>query len=100
MAYDPDGDAQMYLEQLHDGVEALLTGASTGARPSTSNEAADDSDDGEEAEPISVLIDFLLNLMQKSSVLLRTVSERVFAAASGEIGEQALQLLLGVSKIS
>lgn len=52
---------------------------------------------GEAAEPISVLIDLLVNLLQKRSVLLRTTAERVFAAFSGEVGEQALQLLTDVS---
>lgn len=83
---------------MTDAVEAIInsTGAAS-SKATTSQQAAEDSDEGEEAEPVSVLIDLLVDLMQKSSALLRTVSERVFAAASGDVSEQALQLLLDVS---
>ena len=97
LSLDPTSDAEDYLEQMQDAVEAIITQQKpVSAKASSSKEAAEDSDEGEEAEPISVLIDLLVNLMQKSSVLLRTVSERVFAAASGDVSEQALQLLIDV----
>ena len=98
LSFDPSGDAVDFLEQMTDAVEALINAqkpAST--KPKAAQPAGDDSDEGEEAEPISVLIDLLVELMQKSSALLRTVSERVFSAASGDVTEQALQLLLDVS---
>lgn len=86
------------LEQMTDAVEALLNSEqSASSKTKAVQDAGDHSDEGEEAEPVSVLIDLLVDLMQKSSVLLRTVAERVFAAASGEVSEQALQLLLDVS---
>lgn len=98
LSLDPTSDAEDYLEQMQDAVEAIITQQKpASAKASSSKEAAEDSDEGEEAEPVSVLIDLLVNLMQKSSVLLRTVSERVFAAASGDVSEQALQLLIDVS---
>lgn len=52
-----------------------------------------------EAEPISILIDLLVDILQKPAVLTRTVAERVFTAFSGEVKEQALQLLLDVSRL-
>lgn len=101
LSLDPTSDAEDHLEQMHDAVEAIVSQQRpASAKASSSKQAADDSDEGEEAEPISVLIDLLVTLMQRSSVLLRTVSERVFAAASGDVSEQALQLLLDVSSLS
>lgn len=100
LSLDPSSDAEDHLEQMQDAIEAIIVeqpAPSKATSSKQSEQAVDDSDEGEEAEPISVLIDLLVNLMQKSSVLLRTVSERVFAAASGDVSEQALQLLIDVS---
>lgn len=98
LSLDSTGDAEDHLEQMQDAVEAIIVEQQPAtSKASSSKQTAEDSDEGEEAEPISVLIDLLVNLMQKSSVLLRTVSERVFAAASADVSEQALQLLIDVS---
>lgn len=88
------------LEELHDAIDSLFfspPSAPTNGKNTITATAVDedeDENDGEAAEPISVLIDLLVSLLQRPSVLLRTVAERVFAAYSGEVKEQALGLLL------
>jgi len=84
---DPDGDALDLLEELSDAIKSLFFA------PKQKAKASKTDDGGEAAEPVSVLIDLLVNLLQKPSVLLRTTAERVFAAFSSEVGGQALQLL-------
>jgi DNA polymerase phi len=88
LSYDPEDDIVENLEELRDATEALFF-------PTKNDKAANgDEEDGEEAEAISVLIDLLVTLLQKPSTFVRTTAERVFTAFSGEVKEQALQLLL------
>jgi len=94
-AYTPESGATDGLEQLRDAVEALFPASSSSYASKTPAQPEDD-DEGVEAEPISILIDLLVDILQKPAVLTRTVAERVFTAFSGEIKEQALQLLLDV----
>ena len=89
-SYDTEHDNSELLEQMSDAVDLLVPVSKNGnvAR------AMDDDEEGEAVEPIAVLADLMVNLLQRPSVFLRTVVERVFAGFSGDVSEQALQLLL------
>ena len=108
-SYEPEGSAAELFEGLEDAAKALFFPSNNGRMMSNVNgnsngnarhadevDEDDEDEEGEEAEPIAVLINFLVDLLQRPAVLLRTTVERVFAAFSGEIGEQALQLLVDV----
>lgn len=90
-SYDTDQDILDPLEQLVDAVDLLVPSSKKGKAAARSEV---DDEDGEAAEPVSVLADLLVSLLQRPSVLLRTTVERVFSAFSGEISVQSLQLLL------
>ena len=64
LSYDPEDDIVENLEELRDATEVLFF-------PSKNGTAANgDAEDGEEAEPISVLIDLLVTLLQKPSTFV------------------------------
>lgn len=55
------------------------------------------SDDGEEPEPTTVLVDLLLELLHRPSAFVKGISQSAFTGFADELGEQGMELLLEVS---
>lgn len=52
------------------------------------------SDDGEEPEPTTVLVDLLLELLHRPSAFVKGLSQSAFTGFADELGEQGMELLL------
>ena len=67
------------------------------ARASADDEVEEmDSNDDEEPEPATVLIDLLLELLHRPSAFIKSVAQTVFTGFANEIGEQGMELILEV----
>lgn len=53
-------------------------------------------EDGEPVEPIDALVELALEVLQRPSALLRTVTEQAFAVFAGRLKRESLQLVLDV----
>jgi hypothetical protein len=81
-------------------VEALSKESAVGREEQPNGHGPSDEDnEGEEAQPTTVLVNLVADLFALSSPLLRKAGEEAFKAYSEQIGEQAVRLLLEVRAI-
>lgn len=78
--------AYLWKQALSD----VITSLSSEESPITPTVGSDD--EGEEAEPTAVLLDFLLVLLRRNAAYLKVV-DQIFAEYTSKMGEQAIQLL-------
>ncbi|GAA6006454.1 hypothetical protein JCM11491_004966 [Sporobolomyces phaffii] len=87
------GEALEVLEQLCDALPMLFP-TLLAAYKSEDDDAADAEDDDEVAEPTTVLVSLLLALLQRPSAFVKAVAAEVVEGFAGEMGAQAVGLLV------
>ncbi|GAA6061834.1 hypothetical protein JCM10212_000751 [Sporobolomyces blumeae] len=90
--WDEKDEASEVLEQLCDALPMLFP-TLLAAYKSDEDEAMDD-EDGELPEPTTVLVSLLLALLQRPSAFVKAVAAEVVEGFAGEMGQQAVGLLL------
>lgn len=56
-----------------------------------------DGDAEEDAEPVDVLVDSIIGMLEQSTAYLRTVANQVFSLLSGSVKGTTIDLILRVS---
>ena len=79
-----------FADLLKQALSDVITSLSSEESPITPTVVSDD--EGEEAEPTAVLLDFLLVLLRRNAAYLKVV-DQIFAEYTSKMGEQAIQLL-------
>ncbi|GAA5875536.1 hypothetical protein JCM16303_000661 [Sporobolomyces ruberrimus] len=89
--WEEKGEAFEVLEQLCDVLPMLFPTLLSAYK---SEEEMDDEEDEELPEPTTVLVSLLLSLLQRPSAFVKAVAAEVVEGFAGEMGEQAVGLLL------
>ncbi|GAA96719.1 uncharacterized protein L969DRAFT_67197 [Mixia osmundae IAM 14324] len=88
--YDDPESAGQSIETLSQCVEGMFPKKSK--RDALVVEEAEE--EGEEAEPSTILLDLVIDLLQAPSAFLRSICESTFAAFANKLGVQGVQLLI------
>ncbi|KAL8283181.1 hypothetical protein RQP46_005959 [Phenoliferia psychrophenolica] len=94
LSYDEGEEASEALEGLMDCLPTLFPKEITARAPAADEDDEMDSNDDEEPEPATVLIDLLLELLHRPSAFIKSVAQTVFTGFAEEIGEQGMELIL------
>ncbi|GAA5900230.1 DNA-directed DNA polymerase [Sporobolomyces salmoneus] len=92
--WEEKGEAYEVLEQLCDVLPLLFSTLLAAYKSEEDPSMEDDDSEAELPEPTTVLISLLLSLLQRSSAFVKAVASEVIEGFAGEMGEQAVGLLL------
>ncbi|GAA5863751.1 hypothetical protein JCM1840_005755 [Sporobolomyces johnsonii] len=91
--WDEKDEAAEVLEQLADALPMLFPTLLAAYKSADEDESMSDSE-GDAPEPTTVLISLLLSLLLRPSAFVKAVAAEVVEGFAGEMGEQAVGLLL------